>query len=197
MKPMMTESDMKTIERILDAYPSVSVLEWGSGGSTVYFPNYLRKNNTPYSWLSIEYNTAWYQKISAATENDPHTEIVLFDTGNAHVKQRENPMDEYVAYPSTLGKTFDVILIDGRKRRRCILEAKQLLNPNGVVLLHDAQRRYYHCAFDAYPYSRMITKHIWSGKQEAPSIAIRLSNWCRYWYFYLRTALRSFLSRHT
>lgn len=192
--PMMQQRDIARIQNILQTHPAqhLTVLEWGSGGSTVFFPIFLQQLGRPYTWTSIEYNRDWYERI--AKRVDQHTALVLIDAGSTEVKQRDNPMNEYVSYPSTTGKRYDVILVDGRKRRRCLLEARELLKPGGVVLLHDAQRRYYHCAFNAFPNSRMLTKCLWRGSLEIPSWHVRLVNCVRYWSFYLLTTIRSRVS---
>lgn len=46
---------------------------------------------------------------------------------------------EYPAYYSP----YDFILIDVRARNDCLIESYKLLNSNGVVVSHDANRKYY------------------------------------------------------
>ncbi len=173
MKPQMSSDEILVIEQVLLHHGSqVDVLEWGTGGSTVYFTQVLREQGVSYSWTGIEYNRLWHKRINELLQSDPRVHLVLFDVGNAANKQRDLTMDEYVAYPATLGKKFDVILVDGRKRRRCLLEAAKLLKSGGIVLLHDARRSYYHCAFRAYPDSRMLLwSGLWQGRLEDPGLA--------------------------
>lgn len=185
MKPQMSPEEILRVEQALLHHGShVDVLEWGVGGSTVYFTQLLRKQGISYTWTGIEYNREWYARIIELLKNDPHVHLVLFDVGNTANKQRDVPMDEYVAYPATLGKKFDVIVVDGRKRRRCLLEAAKLLKPGGVVLLHDARRSHYHCAFRVYPDSRMLLwSGLWQGKLEDPGALQRILNALGYWCF--------------
>lgn len=144
----------------------VRVLEWGSGGSTVYYPRYLTGFAVPYYWVSIEYNRNWWEKVLEEVKTDSCIRVVLFDCGNSRLRQRKTQMDEYVNYPSTLGMTWDLILVDGRKRRRCLLEASKLLSPGGVVVLHDAQREYYHCALDSFKEGKFLPdSKLWVGGQ--------------------------------
>lgn len=185
----MTPKEIAVMESILLSYGKhVDVLEWGSGGSTIYFTEFLKNKEISYSWTSIEYNKIWYERISDLAKEDKNIKLVLFDVGNTELKQREIPMNEYVAYPSTLGKKYDVILVDGRKRRRCLLEAVTLLKPGGVALLHDARRTYYHAAFSAYPDSRMLLwTGFWQGKLEDPGLPRRAVNFLGYWCFRIYT----------
>ena len=171
MKPLMLKEEILALERALLSIRSrpVSVLEWGSGGSTVYFTQFLRTHGISYDWTSVEYNKGWAEKVSAELKGDTDTHLVLFDVGNDEILQPDIPMNEYVGYPKTLGKKFDLILVDGRKRRRCVLEARDLVTENGFVFLHDAQRGYYHDAFKAYPRHRFLSGRLWEGRTGAPS----------------------------
>lgn len=189
MKPQMLPSEIRVMEELLVSYgSSVDVLEWGSGGSTVYYTNFLKDKGISYTWTSVEYNKVWYEKISDLIKNDSSTTLALFDVGNTDLRQRYTQMDEYVAYPAKLGKKYDVIFVDGRKRRRCLLEAQRLLKPGGTVLLHDARRTYYHCAFYVYPDSRILLwSGLWQGKLESPGILYKVFNKILYWVFRVYT----------
>jgi SAM-dependent methyltransferase len=167
LKPDMRAEEVEVLERALLAIAAplsrpLDVLEWGAGGSTQYFTEFLSARGVAHTWFSLEYNREWYAKVKAAV--GPTVELALFDVGNLQQAQRETPMDEYVAYPSTLGRTFDFILVDGRKRRRCLLEALHLLNPGGRVYLHDAHRKYYHCATAVYPRGEFVLPRLWEGR---------------------------------
>ena len=59
-------------------------------------------------------------------------------------------MSDYFNYPSSLGVKFNLILIDGRRRRECLETASRLVTPTGVVVLHDAERPENQGAFVLY-----------------------------------------------
>jgi len=164
MKPWMTDNDVKLIEREILALnrTTISVLEWGSGGSTEHFTKFMRDHKIKYEWISIEYNGEWAKKVQSL--KIPNTKVVLFDVGNSSLKQPRNvDMEDYINYPFTLNKKFDLVLVDGRRRRRCLINASKFVKDDGVVLLHDAQRKYYHCAFDNYKWSTFLSKTLWVG----------------------------------
>jgi|CXWL01.1.fsa_nt_gi hypothetical protein len=171
MKPLMFDGEIRALERALLSLSGrpLRILEWGSGGSTVHFTKFLREHSIPYEWVSVEYNKGWAERVTAELAGDPHTRVVLFDSGNNDILQPESSMDEYVHYPKTLGQKFDFILVDGRKRRRCLLEARELVKPYGFVFLHDAQRAYYHSAFSAYPRGRFVAGRLWMGLTTPPN----------------------------
>jgi hypothetical protein len=194
MKPLMNKREIAYFKKFLLQYGregrTVRVLEWGSGGSTVYYTLFLRKHKIPYLWRSIEYNKGWYEKVRDMVKDDPSTKIELFDVENNALRQRTLPMNEYVDFPRTLNEKFDLIFVDGRKRRRCVLLARELISPDGVVLLHDAQRRHYQCAFKVYPNETFLSTHLWCGKTNEVTPFKKHMNKVRswlytknYWYF--------------
>jgi len=173
MKPWMSKRDIKSIKHLIleTEKDYLSILEWGVGGSTKYFTKFMSKHNINYDWLSLEYNKNWYNKIKAL--NIRNVSIVLFSVSNNKIKQRHTNMDDYVNYPLTLNKTFDLILVDGRKRRRCLINASKLLNNNGIVLLHDANRKYYHCAFGNFHECTFISPLLWIGRMRRIKVKIK------------------------
>lgn len=168
--PLMQRSEIrhleKELERLFDDYGRpLEILEWGSGGSTHYFTRFLKSKSIPYTWTSLEYNKKWYEKILKEVVHDKNIKLHLFDVGNDGLRQRKTNMDEYVDFPKTLGKEFDLVLVDGRKRRRCVLAAKDILSSRGVVFLHDAQRKYYQCVFKEFAGSRLLGVSLWRGDE--------------------------------
>jgi predicted O-methyltransferase YrrM len=95
-------------------------------------------------------------------------ELHPYDPGREHDRQAD--LDDYVGLPASLDTRFDFVLVDGRKRRRCMLEAGRLLGDTGIVVLHDAWRTYYHCAFEAYRFSCRVGDMLWVGAQHDPDL---------------------------
>jgi len=155
---------------------NLKVLEWGSGTSTAYFVQFLRDHKAPHEWISIEYDADWHGRVKEMVGEDPNVHIVLFPTDKNDARKRSVPMDDYVEYPHTLGHDFDLIIVDGRKRRRCLLVAKDILKPDGAVFLHDAFRPYYWSALKNFPDSRFISEGLWCGRIQPPTFSTHLSN---------------------
>lgn len=191
-KAFMSDRDADIFETILLRKPPASgvlnVLEWGSGRSTVYLTSMLLEQGKPFFWNSLEYDREYFltslepvfaesAQFSKSEEDgriifaSQNVRIDVFDYGKLspflhnHAEDRRVPMDDYIALPARLGR-FDVVLVDGRKRRRCTLEAKELLKPGGVVVVHDAYRPYYHCAFDTYTAQQFVGDILWIGSNE-------------------------------
>lgn len=109
MKPWMTEREIEIIDELLK--PEWTIFEWGCGGSTSRWRERVRE------WISIDHNPEWARKIPG---------VIL----------RSDPV-EYVLYPLTLGRRFDLVLVDGILRDKCLLVASFVTNQ---ALEHDSIR---------------------------------------------------------
>jgi len=157
MRPMMKHREIDVIEEILINKKPKMCLEWGSGYSTLYFPKMLDDRA---KWFSIEHDTDWYGKISnlvsiagkealAGLEKVSHYNIKPDDPslkGSCYGGTNGYDFRTYIHFPEQLGK-FDFILVDGRRRVRCLLAASQMIKDDGIVILHDANVSRYHEPF--------------------------------------------------
>ena len=167
MTPLMTQPEISFLEQTLVSLARkrrvLECLEWGAGGSTVHFTRFLDGRRIDYQWLALEHDPQWFEKVTAAIGANPKVRVVYFDIGAGDAHWKSVTMDDYVHYPRTLRRKYDFILVDGRKRRRCLLEAASVLKAAGRVVLHDASRKYYHCAFERYRISKMALPDLWIG----------------------------------
>ena len=167
------------------------ILEWGCGLSTLYYTRALAEHGE-FRWVTLEYDRAFFEqrvapylglwsdvqvvKVSSAADVEaavsdglpPRGVVALvFDAGSLTPAQNEPDryadLDAYVDAPARLGTPFDVVMVDGRKRRRCLIEASRLVAADGAVLLHDAHRAYYHGAFAEFAQSHRIGDDLWIG----------------------------------
>lgn len=145
--PFMNELEIAAMNVALGLYCApVRALEWGSGSSTVYFPARLKSGS---EWLSVEHNAVWAEKVRgfiAASETHGIEVIHVPCSGNWCDEDGDGSYDEFRAYinfPTTLGKKFKLILVDGRARADCLQTGWRLLDEAGLMILHDAQRTSY------------------------------------------------------
>jgi hypothetical protein len=171
----------------------LNALEWGSGLSTLHYPEWLARRGVRVSWITLEHDRAFFRRYVEPALRERGAQIVwseelgdagptlgeragvtavVFDKGSINPIEGESPvadrvkdLDDYVALPATFGRRFHAVLVDGRKRRRCLGEAATLLEDGGIALLHDALRPYYHCAFAAFRSGRLIGDELWIGAQ--------------------------------
>ncbi len=125
--------------------PSINILEWGSGNSTIYFSKYMKSNDVNFKWHAIENYIPWHQKVCTMIKDNQLDDVITLHLMNQTCEERKEvqeklDLSEYVNYPASLGKKFDFIFVDARRRTECLALANKLLAPGGVVLLHDAER---------------------------------------------------------
>jgi len=132
----------------------IEVCEWGSGNSTIFFPCYLLNQGIKYHWTSIEHFVPWFDIVrrGLADEKLENIDYALVDSTmeSDKDKQRKQLMVDYINFPLSLNKKFDVVFIDGRKRLDCLKVASRVVKPDGMVFLHDAERVWYHKGFKFY-----------------------------------------------
>jgi len=114
------------------------VFEYGSGNSTRYYPKKLYRLKQNFIWIAAEHCLKWEQKGQKSIQSFP----------NVFIYHKEL-VDDYVMFIKLFPR-FDVVIIDGRYRRRCLGIAKDCLMQGGIVILHDAERKYYHCGLKGY-----------------------------------------------
>ena len=171
-KPWMKYREIEIIEEILKKLKPKRCLEWGAGYSTIYFPRFL---DSDAKWVSIEHEKDWFERIKSLNK-DSRVEIYLiqpnkYPWSDEYGDGDYSDLKDYIEYPSKFGK-FDFILIDGRARRYCLIKAYKLLSNKGVVVLHDANRAYYHEPFKLFNHSLLFTDYregwggIWIGSKK-------------------------------
>jgi predicted O-methyltransferase YrrM len=144
MKPYMQEKDIKAIEKLLQERKPKHVLEWGSGGSTIYFP---KRAPGLQLWESIEHDKEWAEKVASHPDLDERAKVI-FRTGayaNGYLTK------------ASLQKA-DLIIIDGTEREACAKAAFANMRSTALVLVHDAGRLAYHKWFSIFPYAQRLTK---------------------------------------
>jgi tRNA(Met) C34 N-acetyltransferase TmcA len=95
-----------------------TVLEWGSGNSSLFFAKRVK------SIVSIESDNEWYKEIS---DRKLQNQEVLF-----------SKIENYEKIPSLIGKKFDIVIVDGKKRYECSKEVSKFLNDGGIVILDNS-----------------------------------------------------------
>ena len=206
--PAQTRQEIRIFKKVFDNFydnvvdndKRMGIFEWGSGFSTIYYAEYLRKKGVEFDWHSIDNNRTWYEKIKTKVRDKnlqsnvalhllefvPFWEKPKWNWGKlpppcgVFSPKTENEKD-YVRFPAHLNQDFHIIIIDARFRRHCIQTTKEVLSPGGVVIMHDAQKPHYHVGLDEFRYNRFfqsgswypfqqIRNQIWIGSMENPGL---------------------------
>jgi hypothetical protein len=120
-----------------------SVLEWGSGGSTLFFSKYVR------DWTSIEHDEAWAKKMMRYSP--PNVQIHTVPVKWTSLADGDYiAFKEYVEYPKLFNRSYDLVIVDGRARVACAESAIYNNLARHYVLFHDWERSYYKEALKWY-----------------------------------------------
>tara|TARA_Y100001972_G_scaffold111360_1_gene144009 strand:- start:2605 stop:3108 length:504 start_codon:yes stop_codon:yes gene_type:complete len=154
LKPWMHPSEIELIKSYLN--PTDIMLEWGSGGSTMLFPQYVSK------YYSIEHKKEWFDKIKHQLKDSKvNLNYVPPEVDNPVMPSKKEDYFSYISYPSILNKKYDKILIDGRARQFCAEYCISFLKDEGLVFFHDfwmkGRERYKNITFKYYNEVASIT----------------------------------------
>ncbi len=116
--------------------PDQTVLEWGSGGSTIEI---ARRVEHVYSY---EHDARWFVRVKEeiALENLSNVTQCFIPKNKEELPGHDGTLEDYRHYvhaPLNLNMRFDVVLIDGRARVECAKVAAGLLKPDGIIFIHD------------------------------------------------------------
>jgi len=174
--PEQTSGDRKIFKQVFGRYTgkSLRVFEWGTGYSTVYYGRHLLSMGVDFEWHTIDNSSLWRDNMACLVERYRLTDRVhlhlsefsafweLPDWSWQEIRIPEGVCSpsatEYVEYPRRLAgeKGFDVIIVDGRFRKRSLEVAAEVLAPDGLVLLHDAQKSHYHSSLSRYQFGHFF-----------------------------------------
>ena len=109
--PWMDDSEILLILKHL--YYTDTMLEWGSGGSTLYFPYFVKK------YYSIEHDTEWSKKIELKKPQNVEFHHVPWDSPRTIPTQFEQ-FETYVHYIKKLGIKYLINCGAGIFRKKII-----------------------------------------------------------------------------
>jgi predicted O-methyltransferase YrrM len=198
--PWMAQKEKDIMVEALTKLKPERCLEWGSGFSTLTFPNLLSHDA---EWVSVEHNEAWHKII---TEKDVPQQVKFAQVAADKVSTDEpdGSYDDFKSYIEYPNGSFDFILIDGRARTHCLKKAYDLISETGLIMLHDANRDSYLENTSMFNNQYLFTDHrktfggIWLGsksKQINSFLDLRLHQnlWDK--HFNLLRVMRPFAKR--
>jgi len=120
--------------------PGSQVFEYGGGGSTLWF---LAQGATV---VTVEHHPEWAAHLRSRVTSDRWT---LLERSEA---------DSYAAYVGAIEEyaddTYDVVVVDGRERARCLTAALPKVRPGGLLIVDDVDRERYQAAMAATGWPR-------------------------------------------
>lgn len=121
--------------------PNGRMLEWGTGGSTLWFLDHL---DPAQQLIGVEHDAGWYMQVTARAGDranySPRLHEAHFGAGENATPWEECPagLADYI-HPTPLSD-IDVFLIDGVARGACLANVMLNGKSGARVFLHDANR---------------------------------------------------------
>lgn len=125
--PWLAPEVINFIKNFLAPISNPSILEFGSGCSTIFFTSMK-----PLNLISIEHNPIWFKSVQDYLNSHDLGVDLRLVTNNYYEECYKFAPD-----------FFDFILLDGKDRMACLQAIRDLniLKPGGVVMLDDADMR--------------------------------------------------------
>lgn len=102
--------------------PKAKILEFGSGGSTIWLSSY------DVDLISIEHDQTWFSALQSKLEEQKISNVSLLYREKPYFKIADEFPDHH----------FDLILVDGRDRNECIQASLKKVKNGGLLVLDDA-----------------------------------------------------------
>jgi hypothetical protein len=118
------------------------VLEWGSGLTTQILAAFATRRWTCDLLVTLDEFKPYQDAVLAGMTQPPFLHAAVMEQIGPRNSQSDQELT-YSTYPLRFGGTFDLIVIDGRRRMECALIAAHLSHPDTVVIIHDYRRTRY------------------------------------------------------
>ncbi|RPA68426.1 class I SAM-dependent methyltransferase [Cyclobacteriaceae bacterium YHN15] len=139
--PWINISSLRFLSKIIDS--EMRVLEYGSGGSTLFFSNRVKE------LISIEHDENWNSLVEKEIVSRGSKNVRLFHLPITTNDTKENHKHDYVSFVKSFeDQSFDLILIDGRERVKCLESSIPKLKKGGIIVFDNADRRKYKKALE-------------------------------------------------
>lgn len=143
--PFMAVKEYEYIRDLINEKKYETVLEWGAGSSTIWFPN----NTNVEWWIAVEHNPKYVDYLK--NKVNEKVELHLATDKKSYLEG------------CTVGSRYDFILIDGLYRDECLAMAFEVLDPKGTIILHDSGRKEYKDWYQKYPHKVIFEGEGWLG----------------------------------
>lgn len=119
--PWLVEKAITFLTEYFKTHQNPNILEFGMGGSTIWVSKRTNK------LISVDHDITWLNKVK---------EIIKTKNTILHLIPR--PYDKFCN--NFKDETFDLILIDGRDRVKCIESSIRILKSGGILMLDNSER---------------------------------------------------------
>lgn len=158
-EPWLTEAANEKLKSIINNGKNLHVFEYGSGASTIWFckqPNVERI-------YSVEHDKKWLKELAQHLTPElakkavffmgetPYHYAICWATENIKIESEvklSTGTRLRIACSQKPEGIFDIILVDGRNRVKCIKVCMDYVKPGGILILDNSERHYYKPGID-------------------------------------------------
>lgn len=140
-RPMMNEEEILIMRGILVNNYFASIVEFGAGGSTLYFAKKISNKSV---WTAFEFDKEWYDLLKKKV---PCNVELIYLSSLADLTNFSNRL-----------ATASLVIIDSDVNREKIIRLVHEYCKQSLVLLHDAQRKSYESAKSLFVREITLTK---------------------------------------
>lgn len=115
--------------------PTHNVFEWGGGGSTIFF---LKKGCRV---TTVESSAEWVQQLEAQVGELGGDARSRWDLRYVPLSDNSDPAVADYVQQVTVGGAWDLILVDGWRRLKCLHEGLHHVKPGGALVLDNANQK--------------------------------------------------------
>lgn len=139
-----TRQLLEVLKRACRGRERLSMLEWGSGFSTLAAQHLFARLLRSYRIDTVDNYQPYQDAVKAATLGG-RTAQVRFHLADVTGPGRSqaDPELAYSTLPLAFGVRYDLIFIDGRRRMECAFIAAMLAHEDATIVLHDFRRGRY------------------------------------------------------
>jgi len=149
--PWWTFPSIRLVDGFLSARPGAKVFEFGAGASTVWLA--ARAGSVYF----VEHDPVWYPRVNQVVRGFANVHGRLREAPSSAVPGRWSSarrgwtgrsFEEYVAAIREPGEIFDLVVVDGRCRSRCLEAATDCLCEDGLIVFDNSIRWRYRAAIE-------------------------------------------------
>ncbi|MDY7101086.1 MAG: class I SAM-dependent methyltransferase [Actinomycetota bacterium] len=145
---------MTAVDRFLATRPDATVVEYGSGASTLWLAKRAARV------VSVEHDREWATIVAAKLAERPdlevdHRVVPPVETAGPTAFGSSKPgwqgydFEDYVRGADDIDGPIDLAVVDGRCRAKCFTQVLDRIAPDGLVLFDNTRRRRYADAITA------------------------------------------------
>ena len=113
-------------------HSGMTVFEYGSGYSTLYYSSKVNKV------VSVESDLTWFEMMK-----DAIAEKGILNAEVHYIDLKSLSGEHYVKAIKSFGEEFDIVVVDGDFRNECLIMAFERLSKGGVIILDNSSNAGY------------------------------------------------------